>query len=128
MPSGSQFQPLTRIDLRPWASLLANHPGDVYIGFIGPSGKVAVTDGNPATVNRSFVWNRSVWTTDGSVNSIDALSIARRFVGLITGFPSGDWVFENKAISIGTTGNYNQDILGLCYGDINGSYNPTAKK
>lgn len=52
---------------------------------------------------------------DYSVNTTDALLTARRFVGLISGFPSGDWLFSEGCV--------NNDalllILGRCYGDVN---------
>lgn len=59
----------------------------------------------------------------GFVNAVDALSTQRFFIGLLTDFPAGAWVFESKEFDF--QGNiYTLDIRGLCYGDVNGSYVP----
>jgi hypothetical protein len=65
----------------------------------------------------------------GFVNASDALMIAQRFVGLQGGFPAGDWVFELRSIVISDSGDVLvQDLLGLCYGDVNGSFTPVPKQ
>lgn len=59
------------------------------------------------------------------INSTDALLVTRRFVGLISSYPVGtDWVFENFSISVTANQNTIQNIYGLCYGDVNGTYTP----
>lgn len=60
----------------------------------------------------------------GYVNSTDALLIARRFTGIISSFPAGDWVFETATLSIPQPGNYQQNLQGLCTGDLNTSFLP----
>jgi len=62
-----------------------------------------------------------------SINSADALLIARRFVGLITSFSMGDWVFEKDTVLINGTSNVTKNFKSLCFGDVNGTYTPTAK-
>ncbi|MCX6272317.1 MAG: hypothetical protein NTU44_14110 [Bacteroidetes bacterium] len=62
-------------------------------------------------------------SADGFVNSIDALHNARRFVGQINSFPSGDWYFETVTVEI-TNSSVIQHIRGLCFGDVNGSFVP----
>jgi hypothetical protein len=59
-----------------------------------------------------------------TINAIDALTVQKRFVGVVTGFPAGDWVFENPVLNL--TGNEPviRNIKGLCTGDVNGSYLP----
>jgi len=61
---------------------------------------------------------------DGSINSIDALLIAKRFTGIISSFTVQDWVY-NAPISI-TISNQNEtmDIKTLACGDVDGSLNP----
>ena len=58
------------------------------------------------------------------INSIDALAVQKRFTGMISSFPAGNWIFENPSVNI--TGNSAQtmNIKGLCYGDVNGSFTP----
>ncbi len=67
---------------------------------------------------------------DGSaiVNTIDALMTARRYIGYITSFPVGDWAFENPSLTMVTPGTYTVNLLALCYGDVNGSYDPPMVK
>ncbi len=60
----------------------------------------------------------------GSVNSGDALLIAKRFVGLSDNFPSGDWLFEFPEAEVLPGFTQNIGIHALCYGDVNGSYMP----
>jgi hypothetical protein len=61
----------------------------------------------------------------GYVNSSDGLKIMRRFVGAITSFTAGDWVFETKPVTVTwATDKLLMDLSGLCTGDVNGSYVP----
>gem|GEM_PF-1469843 len=64
---------------------------------------------------------------NGVVNANDALIVMRRSVLLITSFPSvPDWIFETKNVTLNNAHVFN-NFLGLCYGDVNGSYIPPAK-
>ncbi|MFN3530052.1 MAG: T9SS type A sorting domain-containing protein [Bacteroidia bacterium] len=63
-----------------------------------------------------------------TVNSTDALLVARRFVGLDNSFPSGDWLFEATSIGMAGFGQQNEDVFGLCYGDVNASYTPNGSR
>ncbi|HTY37967.1 MAG TPA: carboxypeptidase regulatory-like domain-containing protein, partial [Bacteroidota bacterium] len=58
---------------------------------------------------------------DGKVNAADALQIMLRFVGTITSFARGDWVFL-AAQSIATIKDQDlvNDVIGLAVGDVNG--------
>jgi len=58
------------------------------------------------------------------VNSLDAFYIQRRFSGIITTFPNGDWFFEQASQVVNTGESYTINLKGLCYGDVNGSYTP----
>ena len=62
----------------------------------------------------------------GNLNAIDALLIARRFTGIITSFSSGDWCSESDTVTIGT-GNVSATFRALCFGDVDGSFVPSAK-
>jgi hypothetical protein len=57
-------------------------------------------------------------------NSLDAFMGEKRFVGAIQSFPAGDWCWDNPIISVDGSTNITQDIHGMCYGDVNGSYIP----
>lgn len=62
-----------------------------------------------------------------TVNSLDSLLVTRRFSGMINSFNVGNWRSEQPPITIGSaTTQYNQNILMLCYGDVNGSYVPST--
>jgi len=62
----------------------------------------------------------------GVVNTNDALMVMQRFVTMISSFPSGDWLFETKNVTI-SGADVISNFLGLCYGDVNGSNIPGAK-
>ena len=62
---------------------------------------------------------------DGQVNSADGLQIVLRYVGTLSSFVKGDWVFApgSSNISVGSQ-NVNDDIIGLAVGDVNGDAQP----
>ncbi|MCX6270999.1 MAG: metallophosphoesterase [Bacteroidetes bacterium] len=57
------------------------------------------------------------------INAADALYVSKRFTGLISSFPAGDWMFESPPVTLSGT-NIFLTIKGLCTGDVNGSYTP----
>ncbi|MHC1706704.1 MAG: C25 family cysteine peptidase [Bacteroidales bacterium] len=57
-------------------------------------------------------------------NALDAYSVQGRFVGILSGFPGGDWVFEEKTIQVGIAGQHDVTLKGLCMGDVNRSFVP----
>ena len=61
-----------------------------------------------------------------TVNGTDALFVMKRYTGMITSFPSGDWLYNTENLTI----NGNQvvnDFAMLCFGDVNSSYTPSKK-
>jgi len=62
----------------------------------------------------------------GDVTAADVLLIRKRIAHLIDAFPAGDWLFNNQPVMI-TTFHMTYNFSGICYGDVNGSYVPTAK-
>lgn len=60
----------------------------------------------------------------GNINSIDALLIMRRFTSIIDSFVTGDWCFDTRLITIPPNGNIVKQIKAVCFGDVNGSFNP----
>ncbi|MCK9423782.1 MAG: DUF5050 domain-containing protein [Bacteroidales bacterium] len=62
----------------------------------------------------------------GGLTAADVLLIKKRIAFVTNSFIVGDWLFNNTPIVI-NGGNVVQNFNGLCYGDANGSYNPTAK-
>jgi hypothetical protein len=62
---------------------------------------------------------------DGSVNSTDALIVQKRFVGTLSSFAAGDWAFETGS-QVVSGADVVKNLKGLCYGDVNGSYTPSA--
>lgn len=57
----------------------------------------------------------------GSINASDALIITRRFTGIISSFPAGDWVTHPSKFSGISGQNQSLEIRVLNTGDINGS-------
>ncbi len=60
------------------------------------------------------------------VNAVDALATQKRSVGIINAFPAGDWVFNKPVIAFDGQSLLDIPVAGLCYGDVNGSYQPPA--
>ena len=59
-----------------------------------------------------------------SINSTDALRISQRTVTQITSFTAGDWYFQSPTVTVSGGTVQQPAIFALCYGDVNGSYNP----
>lgn len=59
---------------------------------------------------------------NGVVNTSDALNIQRRFVGMVSGFNSGDWICEKDIIVVGGNSHCIHNYHALCFGDVDGSY------
>ncbi len=62
-----------------------------------------------------------------SINSTDALNISRRTAAVITSFSVGNWYFESPQLSVSGGTTTTQNIRGICFGDVNGSYNPALR-
>ncbi len=60
------------------------------------------------------------------VNTVDALGVQRRFIQMISSFPSGDWAFENPVISLTGSALEPVSIKTVCFGDVNGSFTPAT--
>jgi len=68
----------------------------------------------------------------GTPNSVDALLIMYRWVNLIPNYQyptcspgSPDWYSESHPVMINGSANQSQDIIAMCTGDVNGSYQNT---
>jgi hypothetical protein len=62
-----------------------------------------------------------------TLTGLDALYIKLRTVGAIDSYPAGDWMFDNPTVSV-IPSPLSRNIMGLCVGDVNGSYIPTGMK
>lgn len=67
-----------------------------------------------------------------SVNATDALKTKRRFTGIDNSFARGDWTFAfpvlgGNSITVNNS-DVEQNVLGLCTGDVNGSGIPQPGK
>jgi len=60
-----------------------------------------------------------------TVSSLDALTTSRRFSGSVASFTVGNWAMENLPVTY-SSGTITRNLLGICYGDVNGSYNPNT--
>ena len=61
-----------------------------------------------------------------TVNGTDALFVMKRYTGMITSFPSGDWLYNTENLTIDGNQIIN-DMAMLCFGDVNSSYTPSKK-
>lgn len=60
----------------------------------------------------------------GYINALDALLVAKYFVGLIASFPAGVWVSEEPDLQINGVPIPQLIIKTRCYGDVDGSFVP----
>jgi uncharacterized protein (TIGR02145 family) len=60
------------------------------------------------------------------INTNDAILTSRRFTHTIDSFPAGDWVFEQKTVTVNNS-SLKENLKGICYGDVNGSFSPPAQ-
>jgi PKD repeat protein len=58
----SNPNPMTRVDLRPYAADLAGLTGDIWIGMEVPTGEVWVTQTTPGLAGRTATFNFGTWT------------------------------------------------------------------
>ncbi|MCX6271324.1 MAG: C10 family peptidase [Bacteroidetes bacterium] len=61
------------------------------------------------------------------INAGDALLAMQRFVGNVNSYVTGDWLFDNPLITLLDGDSITQNIKGLCFGDVNGSFVPQFK-
>jgi hypothetical protein len=62
------------------------------------------------------------------INVTDVLLIMRRLGDPSKTFTAGDWLYDNTTAVINNADISGHNILGLCYGDANGSFIPTTNK
>jgi hypothetical protein len=62
-----------------------------------------------------------------SINATDALQISRRTVSQITSFAAGNWFFQSPSVTLSGGSVQQAAIKGICFGDVNGSFNPGAR-
>jgi hypothetical protein len=62
-----------------------------------------------------------------TITALDALYIKLRTVGSISSYPAGNWKFDNPTVVV-TPVLSTWNILGLCVGDVNGSFIPVGSK
>jgi hypothetical protein len=92
----------TSLDLTLYKKHIGNVPGFILSGI-----RLASGDVNLST----------------TLSSLDITLIKQRIGAQISSFQSGDWVFENGAVTVSGS-NTTKNIKALCYGDANGSHNP----
>lgn len=61
---------------------------------------------------------------DSNITSLDALFIVRRQVGIISSFPSGDWLVPPQQITFTNPVSQTLVLKAQCFGDVNGSNIP----
>jgi hypothetical protein len=100
-----------------------------------PSGGINATDALKVLnhfVNTNPLTGMKLLAADvdgtGFINSSDGLMIVKRFVGLITTFPVGNWFVPEQALSVTGMPNITANLKALCYGDLDGSFTPAIKQ
>ncbi|HRY33054.1 MAG TPA: carboxypeptidase regulatory-like domain-containing protein [Bacteroidales bacterium] len=60
----------------------------------------------------------------GTVNSIDAMMVIQRFVGMISSFDLPDWIVDVQSVEVPVIGIVDLPIETICAGDVNASHIP----
>jgi hypothetical protein len=71
----------------------------------------------------SFFMSSADVNNDGKILSTDAFAINRFYIGTITKFTAGAWLVEKGTVTV-TNADVVYDFRVLCFGDVNGSFNP----
>lgn len=96
-----------------------------------PAGGINITDA--LLVLRHFIGNllpeglsrkAADANYSGFINSSDALDVQKRFLDILTDFPGGDWLFEEKSVDLSGDTLVVADLNALCTGDVNADYSP----
>ncbi|GJM31383.1 MAG: hypothetical protein DHS20C18_03840 [Saprospiraceae bacterium] len=56
--------PMTRVDLRPYMTELADMTGDVFVGFTVPAGQTWIVQTTPAIANRTYSLTGTTWALE----------------------------------------------------------------
>lgn len=105
------------------------HHGDISGGYNATDAMLVMQHFTQQSILMPISAEAGDVNQSGFLNASDALLIAQRFVGMQSTFPAGEWVFEVHSLTITVNGEaLLQDLLGLCYGDVNGSYAPVPKQ
>ena len=110
-------------------------PGSYRLSFTNPRPWGGVNATDALGISRHFSNLQSLWglrrqvadvNRTASINSSDALLVSRRYSLIINDFSAGDFGYSMDTFSIGQGDSVYLDLRSLCYGDVNGSYNPSV--
>ncbi|MFM7496551.1 MAG: hypothetical protein ACKO17_00230, partial [Bacteroidota bacterium] len=110
-------------------------PGSYRLSFTNPRPWGGVNATDALGISRHFTNLQSLSglrrkvadvNLTASVNSSDALLVSRRYSLIINDFSAGDFGYSMDTFSIGQGDSVYLDLRSLCYGDVNGSYNPSV--
>jgi hypothetical protein len=110
-------------------------PGSYRLSFTNPRPWGGVNATDALGISRHFTNLQSLWglrrqvadvNRTASINSSDALLVSRRYSLIINDFSAGDFGYSMDTFSMGQGDSVYLDVRSLCYGDVNGSYNPSV--
>jgi sugar lactone lactonase YvrE len=65
--------------------------------------------------------------SNGIINATDAYSVLLRSTGISSSFPFGDFVYSIDSFELNASNIINLEISSLCYGDVDGNYQPAVQ-
>jgi hypothetical protein len=104
---------VTGVTNKPWGGVTATDALVINRSIIGAAPLVGLRL-KAADVNAS-----------NTTTSVDALLVARRANGSISSFAAGNWVYEAVPATV-AGGVTTRNIMAICVGDANGSYQPST--
>ncbi len=103
-------------------SLTANKVGGFPAAYVNAADalRAALYPTNPSVISTSLAQLAADVNNDGTINAADALQIMLRYVGTVTSFAKGDWIFvpATAAITAGTS-NITDNVAAIAVGDVN---------
>ena len=89
--------------------------------------KAALYPTNASAISTSLAQLAADVNNDGAINAADALQIMLRYVGTLTSFAKGDWIFvpAQSTVTVGGA-NITDNILAIAVGDVNCDAAPSS--
>jgi sugar lactone lactonase YvrE len=135
LSSGNQPIDSVTTDGQGFFNLGIRPAGSYQLSFTNPRPWGGVNATDALGISRHFTnlqsllgLRRQVADVNGtaSINSSDALLVSRRYSLIINDFSAGDFGYSMDTFSMGQGDSVYLDVRSLCYGDVNGSYNPSV--
>jgi len=99
--------PMTRVDLRDYSAELSAITGDVFVGFVIPTGQTWLTQSTPAVGNRTYNFNGTAWTLNDDDYHFRIVTTASTTTINCADIAIGDASTDTEFVCLGNTTSFN---------------------